>query len=82
MNPDGSTTKDIFSAWMATSSVPVPTGWYTNSRTQLAYGNGQLPRLETSLSWQPVAGPGVPTAPRVMTPTMQHLHQRIVRGEA
>ena len=82
MNPDGSTRKDSFSEWMPTSPVPVQTGWSSNSRTQLAYGNGQLPQVETNLSWQPVAGPGAPTPLRVMTPTMQHLHHRIVRGEA
>ncbi|RJU99660.1 MAG: hypothetical protein DWC10_01715 [Candidatus Poseidoniales archaeon] len=65
----------------STQSEAVPV-WAKNSRTTLAHGTGRLPAKNDQLGWQPVAGPGSPQRPHRMTPSMDSLRKRMVRGEA
>ena len=63
----------------ATNHVPA---WAKDSQTTLAYGTGRLPKYVGQIRWQPLAGPGsAPTSPH-LSPSMQSLRRRIVRGEA
>ena len=62
-----------------TAHVPV---WAKDSQTTLAYGTGRLPKHAGQIRWQPLAGPGSAPASARLSPSMQSLRRRIVRGEA
>lgn len=63
----------------ATTHVPA---WAKDSQTTLAYGTGRLPKHAGQIRWQPLAGPGSAPASVRLSPSMQSLRRRIVRGEA
>lgn len=70
--------KDLVAS-SATTHVPA---WAKDSQTTLAYGTGRLPKNAGQIRWQPLAGPGSAPASARLSPSMQSLRRRIVRGEA
>ena len=71
-----------FGDLVATTTSTPTSGWAKGSRTNLAYGTGRLPEHARQIRWQPVAGPGSAPSPEHLSPSMQSLRRRIVRGEA
>ncbi len=67
---------------VASSTVVHVPAWAKNAQTTLAYGTGRLPEHARQIRWQPLAGPGSAPAPAHLSPSMQSLRRRIVRGEA
>ena len=65
----------------STTTTHVP-AWAKDSQTTLAYGTGRLPKHAGQIRWQPLAGPGSAPASARLSPSMQSLRRRIVRGEA
>jgi len=71
-----------FADMTATSTMANGPAWAKNSQTTLAYGTGRLPAHARQIGWQPLAGVGSAPAPPHLSPSMQSLRRRIVRGEA
>ena len=65
----------------STTTTHVP-AWAKDSQTTLAYGTGRLPKHASQIRWQPLAGSGSAPSATHLSPSMQSLRRRIVRGEA
>ena len=71
-----------FATLVASATDPLTPEWAQNSRTTLAHSSGRLPPDARQIGWQPLAGPGSAPAARPLSPSMQSLRRRVVRGEA
>lgn len=82
MNNDSALPEPSFAMLKPSRSGPAPVDWYTPSNTTLAHATGRLHALRSANAWQPVAGPGSLSNEAKLSPTLQSLHRRAVRGEA